>query len=148
MPSFLQALLLRSALLTIVVGGTLRCLADQEHTPDKGSPERNAILDALHQVYTTGSGSAAKFLVHHFKVHSGWAWINVVPLDKNQKPEGEEWPSLLHLVNGKWVIVDLIAINDDPTDPVGPMDPSAKYLRAVQKKYPTVPSDIFPKPSR
>ena len=136
---------LMTAWLVILHGAAV---ADEVHTPEKGSAERTAILDALHRVYTTGSGAEAKFLVKHFKAHNGWAWINVVPLDKNQKPEGEEWPSLLRLANGKWEIIDLIAINDDPEDPVGPMDPSAKYLRKVQKKYPSVPSDIFPKASR
>lgn len=121
--------------------------ADQVHTPEKGSAERTAILDTLRGEYTTGSGSAVKFLVHHFKVHRGWAWINVVPLDKSGKPEGEEWPSLLRQVNGEWVIIDLVAIAG-PDDPVGPADPSADYLRRLQKKYPQVPSDIFPKSSR
>jgi len=149
----LKVLLIHCVVVTAFIGGAPCGMAepaasDQVHTPEKGSAERKGILDALHKVYTTGSGSEVKFLVKHFKVHNGWAWINVVPLDKNQKPEGEDWPSLLHLVNGQWVIIDLIAINTDPEDQVGPMDPSAKYLRLVQKKCPGVPSDIFPKPSR
>ncbi len=122
--------------------------ADEVHTPENGSAERKAILDSLHREYTTGSGSAAKFVVHHFKVHGGWAWISVVPLDKNQKPEGDEWPSLLHLDNGKWAIIDLIAIANAIDDPVGPADPSAKFVRALQKKYPGLPGDIIPKGSR
>jgi hypothetical protein len=121
--------------------------SDGVHTPPDGSAERKAILAALHAEYTTGSGSAVKFLVKHFKVHDGWAWINVVPLDKSGEPEGEEWPSLLQEKNGKWVIIDLIKIAADLDDPVGPMEPSAKFLREVQKRYPGVPDDIFPKKS-
>ena len=104
--------------------------ADKVHTPEKGSAERTAILDALHAVYTTGSGKDVKFLVHHFKVHNGWAWINVVPLDKAGTPEGEEWPSLLHQEKGKWVIMDLIVVAEKLDDPVGPAEPSAKFPAA------------------
>ncbi len=46
---------------------------------------------------------------------------------------------------GQWKIIDLIAIAQDLDDPVGPMEPSAAFLREVQKRYPGVPSDIFPK---
>jgi hypothetical protein len=118
--------------------------ADSVHTPAAGTAERKAILDALHAEYTTGSGSAVKFLVKHIKVHQGWAWINVVPLDKNGTPEGDEWPSLLRLNNGKWTIIDLIAIAQPFEESEGPRSPSPRFLRAVQKKYPSVPGDIFP----
>lgn len=149
----LNALLASAALMVLVLnsvpaGSAEPAVAGQVHTPEKGSAERKDILDALHKVYTTGSGSAARFVVHHFKVQNGWAWINVVPLDKNETPEGDEWPSLLRQENGRWVIIDLIAIANAIDDPVGPADPSAKFVRAVQKKYPGVPGEIFPKGSR
>jgi hypothetical protein len=41
-------------------------------------------------------------------------------------------------------IIDLIAIARAFDDPVGPMEPSAAFLRKVQKRYPGVPSDISP----
>jgi hypothetical protein len=122
--------------------------ADSVHTPAAGSAERKAILDALHAEYTTGSGAAVKFLVKHFKAHQGWAWINVVPLDKSGTPEGDEWPSLLRLTNGKWTIIDLVAIAQPYEESEGPRSPSERFLRAIQKKYPGVPADIFPPPSK
>lgn len=122
-----------------------RAEADSLHTPAAGSEERNAIMAALHAEYTTGSGSAVKFQVKHFRVHNGWAWINVVPLNPKGEIEGEEWPSLLEEKEGKWTIIDLIKVAADLDDPVGPMDPSEKFLREVQKRYPAVPADIFPK---
>lgn len=117
--------------------------ANEIHTPDEGT--RKAILAALHKEYTTGSGSAVKFKVNYLKVHDGWAWIKVLPLDPKGKVEGEEWPSLLQNTKGQWKIIDLIAIAQALDDPVGPMEPSAAFLRKVQKRYPGVPSDIFPK---
>ena len=126
---------------------SLRAGDDRVHTPPVGSAERNGVLAALHAEYTTGSGSAVKFKVLYFKVHNGWAWINVTPLDPNGKIEGEDWPSLLQEKDGKWTIIDLIKIAEDTDDPVGPMDPSSKFLGEVQKRYPGVPADIFPKKS-
>ena len=115
------------------------------HTPPIGSAERDGIMKALHAEYTTGSGSAVKFQVKYFKVHNGWAWINVVPLNPKGEVEGEEWPSLLEDKDGMWTIIDLVKIAADLDDPVGPLDPSARFLAAVKEKYPEVPSDIFPK---
>lgn len=118
---------------------------DDVHTPKAGSAERDGILAALHKEYTTGSGSAVKFKVNYLKVHGDWAWVSVLPLNKEGEPEGEEWPSLLRNQNDRWAIIDLVAIAADLDDPVGPMQPSAKFLREVQKRYPGVPSDIFPR---
>lgn len=121
---------------------------DKLRTPAKGSPERNAILDVLRAEYKSGQGIDVKFQVDHLKVHNGWAWATVTALDEKGKAVGELWPSLLHLEDGKWVIKDLIAIAEALEDPVGPLEPSRKFLKEVEKKYPGVPADIFPKARR
>ena len=128
----------------IAAGSQWASAEDGVHTPAAGSAERDGIMKALHAEYTTGSGSAVKFQVKYFKVHNGWAWINVVPLNPKGEIEGEEWPSLLEQKDGNWTIVDLIKIAEELDDPGGPNDPSAKFLAAVKRKYPEVPSDIFP----
>ena len=117
---------------------------DQLHTPAKDSAERKAILDAVHEEYKEGADHPAKFLVNYLKVHNGWAWINVTPLDASGKPVADPAPLLFHNENDKWVSKDL---NDVPTDPdvhVGPLEPSAKYIKALQQKYSGVPTDIIP----
>jgi hypothetical protein len=120
-------------------------VSDKVHTPAKGSAERNAILDVLRQEYKSGQGINVTFQVNHLKVHNGWAWATCTPLDDKGKVIGEQWPSLLHNEDGKWVIKDLMAIAEALNDPVGPLEPSRKYLKEVEKKYPGVPADIFPK---
>lgn len=117
---------------------------DKIHTPAAGSPERTAILDVLHREYTAGSGSKAKFKVNYFKVHNGWAWINVVPLNPKGEPEGDEWPSLLRNQNGAWSSIDLIAVAQGLDEADGPHSPTKKFVQALKKKYPTVPADIVP----
>jgi hypothetical protein len=121
---------------------------DQLHTPAKESAEREAILDAVRNEYKEGADHPAKFLVNYLKVHNGWAWINVTPLDANGKPVGDPAPLLFNYDNGKWISKDLFDVPTDPDDHVGPLEPSAKYIKALQAKYPGVPADIVPKKSK
>lgn len=117
---------------------------DRPYTPGEGSAERNAILKRLHEEYTTGSGAAVKFKVNYLKVQSGWAWINVTPLDPSGEQEGEEWPSLLQKKDGEWELIDMVAIAEQLDDPVGPTEPSAEFRRELMRRYPTLPAAIIP----
>jgi hypothetical protein len=112
------------------------------HTPPVGSAERKAIMDALR---TQQEDQKIVFKVHHLKVHGAWAWVDVTPLDEKGKAVAEGGPSLLHLENGAWKVMDLTAVPDDPDDPLGPEDPTPKYIKNLQLTYPGVPVDIFPK---
>jgi hypothetical protein len=114
------------------------------HTPAKGSAERQAIMDALREEFFKGSGQRVVFQVNHLKVHQGWAWADVTPLDDKGKAVAEGGPNLLHYEKGAWAVVDLAGVEDDPDNPMGPMDPTPRYIRNLQKKYPGVPADIFP----
>ena len=114
------------------------------HTPAKGSAERKAIMDALRDEYLKGSGQRVVFQVNHLKVHQGWAWADVTPLDDKGKPVGEGGPNLLHSIKGAWLVADLSGIPEDPNNPLGPMDPTPRYIKNLQKKFPGVPADIFP----
>ena len=121
---------------------------DQLRTAAEGSPERKAILDAVRKEYEEGADHPAKFQVNYLKVHNGWAWIDVTPLNASGEPVADPAPLLFYNDNGKWVAKDL---NDVPTESdghAGPHDLSPKYLEAVQKKYPGVPADIFPASSQ
>jgi len=118
---------------------------DRLHTPAKGSPERQAILDAVREEYKEGADHPAKFQVNYLQAHNGWAWINVTPLDESGKPVGDPAPLLFNNENGKWVNKDLFEVPTDADDHVGPLEPSPKYIKALQEKYPGVPADIIPK---
>jgi hypothetical protein len=118
---------------------------DQLRTPAKGSPERQAILDAVREEYKEGEDHPAEFQVNYLKVHNGWAWIDVTPLNESGKPVADPAPLLFYNDKGKWTAKDL---NDVPTigdDDAGPHDPGPKYIKALQKKYAGLPSDIIPK---
>ena len=112
------------------------------HSPAVKSPERQAILDRLR-----GSENVL-YQVNFIKVHNGWAWVDTTPLDpKTKQPTAEGGPNLLHLVNGKWTVMDLSKVPEDKKDPMGAEDASPTYVRNVQRTFKGCPPDIFPKPS-
>ena len=112
------------------------------HIPAAGSAERQAILDALR------GDQEIKFKVHYLKVHDGWCWIDTTPLDKTGHATAEGGPNLLHLEDGKWKVMDLAQVPEDPKDPLGAEDASPGFVKNVMKTFPGVPRDIFPKPSK
>lgn len=110
------------------------------HVPAKGSPERQAILDALR------GDQQVQFQVHFIKVHDGWCWVDTTPLDKNGRATAEGGPNLLHLEEGKWKVKDLSTVPEDPKDPLGAEDASPTFVKNTIKAFPGVPRDIFPSP--
>lgn len=117
---------------------------DQLRTPAEGTAERKAILAAVTDLYKEGEDHPAKFKVNYLKVHNGWAWIDVTPLSARGTPVGEPAPLLFHNDKGKWTSQELNDVGMEGEGHEGPHDPSAKYLEALQKKYPGIPADILP----
>jgi len=112
------------------------------YVPPKASAERQAILDALR------GDQQVMFKVHYLKVHNGWAWVDTTPLDKQGKAVAEGGPNLLHFEDGKWKVLDLAKVPEDPNDPLGPEDASPGFVKNLLKTFPGVPRDIFPKPTK
>ena len=56
--------------------------------------------------------------------------------------------SLLALLTCLCVVMDLSVLPEDRDNPMGPDDPTPKFVKAVQKAFPGVPSDIFPARAR
>jgi hypothetical protein len=119
-----------------------RAAADTTHTPADSSSERQSLLKALPRHY-----HAARFTVNYTKVHNGWCWSDVTPLDEKGKAVAEGGPELLHLKAGKWTVLDLNSVPPDPKDPMGPEDASIGFVKNLHKKFNGVPADIFPKPA-
>lgn len=122
--------------------------ADNLHTPAKGSPERKALMDVLREKYkhyNPDGNQEIQFKVHYLKVHNGWAWADVTPLDAKGKAIAEGGTSLLQFQDGKWSSIDLTTIPPDPDNPMGDQEASPGFINNLHKKYPKVPLDIFPK---
>jgi hypothetical protein len=112
------------------------------HIPPVGSPERKDLMDGLR------GDQKVVFKVHYLKVHGDWAFVDVTPLDDKGKAVAEGGASLMHKENGAWKVMDLSVLPEDPDNPMGPDDPTPKFVKAVQKAFPGVPSDIFPPRAR
>jgi len=138
-----------------LMGGAILCSgalgqddSNGVHTPAKGSPERKAIMDALREGDKNNFDKPVVYMVNYLRVHNGWAWTDVTPMDDKGKALAEGEQALLHYENGKWVSKDLSKVAEDPNDPLGPEDPSPRYIRNVLKVYPEAPADIFPRKRR
>ncbi len=104
------------AVLFVVAGGSS---AQSVHTPDKGSPERKAILDALRLPVERDLKQKIVFVADDLKVQGTWAFVSGRPT----KPDGSspnlagtEWADaedlfdnnffgLLRKSGGKWRVV-------------------------------------------
>jgi hypothetical protein len=123
-------------------------IADKLHVPAKGSVERKAIMDVLRENfkhYNVEGNQEIQFKVHYLKVHNGWAWADVTPLDAKGKAIAEGGTALLQFQDGKWSSIDLTSIPPDSHNPMGDQEASPGFLKNLHKKYPQVPLDIFPK---
>ena len=107
------------------------------HIPSAGSAERKAITDGLR------GDQKVVFKIHYLKVHGDWAWIDVTPLDEKGKPVAEGGTSLMHRETGGWKAMDLSGLPEDPDNPM--QEPTAKFVKQLQKKFPGLPADIFPR---
>lgn len=121
---------------------------DELRTPAEGSAERQAILDAVREEYKEGDDHPAQFKVNYLRVHKGWAWIDVTPLDASGKQVADPAPLLFYNDTGKWLSKDLNDVGMEGDEHEGPHDPSPKYIKALLKKYPGLSADIIPKRHR
>jgi|GEM_PF-801306 len=128
-------------------------IADQLHTPEKGSDERQAIMDALRSEFDNHGGSfytphrgAIVFVVNRLQVHNGWAWMNGYPHSSDPSDSfGEYSGFLLHNQDGRWSVMRLPPMVKDPNDPENLDYPSRRDVEKIRQKFPTAPADIFPK---
>jgi hypothetical protein len=128
-------------------------ITDDLHTPAKGTAERQAIMDALRAEFDNRQGSfytphrgAITFVVNRLQVHNGWAWMNGYPQSTDpQDSFGEYSGFLLHSQDGKWGLMRLPPMVNDPNDPENLDYPSRRDVEKIRQKFPTAPSDIFAK---
>ena len=128
-------------------------ITDELHTPAKGTDERQAIMDALRAEFDNQQGSfytphrgAITFIVNRLQVHDGWAWMNGYPHSSDpQDSFGEYSGFLLHIQDGKWGVMRLPPMVNDPNDPENLDYPSRRDIEKIRQKFPTAPSDIFRK---
>ncbi len=128
-------------------------VSDQLHTPEKGSLERQGMMDALRDEFSDRRSPSYQphkgiiiFVVNYLKAHNGWAWTNADPHSSDASDSfGENSGFLLHQEGGQWKVMRLPAMVKDPNDPENLDYPSRRDVEKIRQKYPTAPADIFPK---
>jgi hypothetical protein len=116
---------------------------DQVYTPQKGTPERKAILDAVRARLKTGN----QFEVDHLKVNQRWAYFrgNAVVFTEGEKVETDSVQALLERrnTNGKstWIVSEIWNLEHGGTE-----DQFKQFVGRVAKrrKADGIPEKIFP----
>ena len=116
---------------------------DRIYTPEKGTPERKAILDAVRARLKTGN----QFEVDHLKANQKWAYFrgNVVVFAEGEKVETDSVQALLERrsVNGKsaWMVLEIWNLEQGGTE-----DQFKQFVGRVSKRRKTegIPGKIFP----
>ncbi|MGP0093792.1 MAG: hypothetical protein ACLPKB_28205 [Xanthobacteraceae bacterium] len=103
------------------------------HTPAAGTPERNAIFDAMHSL---GDIHDRVFVARYLKVLGDWAWVTADPQSRDNTQHYETESALLQRTGQKWRVVD---------QPCGEADcDHNKELARIRKRFPDAPAAIFP----
>jgi len=127
-------------------------VADELHTPERGSLEREGMMDSLRAAfddrssgyYTPHRGNIV-FIVDYLKAHNGWAWTFAYPTSSDKTDTfGEYSGFLLHQEGGRWKLMKLPPMVKDPNDPENLDYPSRKDVEKIREQYPNAPADIFP----
>jgi hypothetical protein len=128
-------------------------IRDELHTPGKGTEERQAIMDALREDFNNRQGpyytphrGAITFVINRLQVHNGWAWMFGYPQSSDPKDSfGEYSGFLIHTQDGRWSVMRLPPMVDDPNDPEKLDYPSRRDVEKIRQKFPSAPLDIFSK---
>lgn len=101
------------------------------HTPEKGTPERKAILDAVRKYR---KASSEVYSPTAFRVSKDWALV-AAPDPADPDVDTEAFSVILRKTGGKWKVVDALS-NVEGTDP-------AKEVKRIHKKYPSLPTAVL-----
>jgi hypothetical protein len=107
------------------------------YTPQPGSAERKAILDALR---AWGGDMDVIYVVRHLKVKNGYAWAHVLPQSKDGSSHYEDLSALLKEDQGRWAVAEVPCAEEDNPACIG--DPG--YFDGLKQRFPEMPEDILP----
>lgn len=121
----------------------INSFSQNTYTPEKGSKERQAIMDIFREDFGSEKDEIL-FRVEHIKINQNWACAYVSPLKYNVDYGEPRW-GLFNFSNGRWRQVDWsdgIEIENDfelidlPTQ-------NGRIAKLIVKKYPSCSMSIF-----
>ncbi len=113
------------------------------YTPPSGSPERKEILNTLRNHLKRNFRTDVVFVVGHFKVKNGWAWVETNPRSTDDKNVYEPIAALLRKTKGVWKIIDYAPGECTGDEEDSPNCYPKRHFESLRTKY-KAPSEIFP----
>jgi len=140
--------IITTGLLALILSGTLLAALpaaaeseEEAYTPQPGTAERKAILDALRAWVKGGQHPEVIFVVKHLKVKNGYAWVHTLPQSKDGSSRYEDLSALLKKDHGLWSVAEIPCGEVDNPDCIG--DPG--YFDGLKLRFPEMPVDILPR---
>jgi len=112
--------------------------ASEPYTPQRGTAERAAIMDALRVEVKKYHNIDVLFVVRTLKLKDGWAWTITAPMSKDGVNHYEDIVALLHKENGIWGVAELVCTEIETPGCID--DPN--FLNGLQERFPGVPKEI------
>lgn len=113
--------------------------ASEPYTPQRGTAERAAIMDALRVEVKKYHNIDVLFVVRTLKLKDGWAWTITAPMSKDGANHYENIVALLHEENGTWSVAELVCTEIETPGCID--DPN--FLNGLQERFPGVPKEIL-----
>ncbi len=120
--------------LSLVLSATSSRAQQAPYTPPSGSPERQAIFDAMR---ARGDIRNRIYVVRYLMVQNGWAWTVGYPRSSDGKSRSERESALLRKVGSGWKVLDQPCAEAECDD--------IKEMARIRATYPQAPAGIFPK---
>ena len=127
---------------------------DSAYTPSVGSPERQAIMDAMRLDFYPGDAEAAHrnpkkvvFKVMFLRLHDDWACTHVDPVDATGRQIAEPRWALLRRTGGRWIdakYFDALRPFESEEAAQEALEMNPATIRKVRSVFRDAPADIFP----
>ena len=139
--SFITALILAICPFSLTLAGGEGIIEERAWTPLFGTKERKAIFNALRAEVQRRHSLEVVFVVNHLKVKNGWAWTQTLPQSKDGISNYEDISALLVKSDAGWRVAELPCTDEDNNLCLGSDD---HYFEGLRRRFPSVPSEIFP----
>ncbi len=113
--------------------------ASDAYTPQRGTAERAAIMDALRAEVKKYHNVDVIFVVRTLKLKDGWAWTITAPMSRDGAGHYEDIIALLHEKDGIWGVEELVCTEVET--PGCTDDPN--FFNGLQERFPDVPVEIL-----
>lgn len=116
------------------------CDKDDAYTPEKGTEERQAILNVLREKVYEMHHVKVIFVVNYLKVYDAWAWIHVMPEQADGPNRYEDILALIQKEENQWKIMEIPCTEEENPDCIT----SKNYYAGLIERFPAMAKCILP----